>query len=178
MRWARYLRSLTEPYRTADKFAIFLRLRSLGRLRAERICSALRLLGELFCAFLFARFCREMLLSEQMPPPAFAVLLYRAVYFRFSRGLIAILPRGLDFCAYLRLLFPINSTPSSREPFYAPYRSRLFSRPSVDLAILRHVRAFMLCLGYFYTAFCLKFSSLRKFAGSPSSSFARISIFI
>jgi hypothetical protein len=82
-----------------DKFAIFLRLRGLSQLRAERICSALRLLGGLFCAFLFARFCREMLLSGQMQLPAFAVLLYRAVYFRFSRGLIAILPRGLGFCA-------------------------------------------------------------------------------
>jgi len=70
-------------------------------LRAERICSALRLLGELFCVFLFVRFCREMLLSGQMPPPNFAVLLYRTVYFRFSRGLIAILPSGLGF---LRLL--------------------------------------------------------------------------
>lgn len=86
-------------------------------MRAERICSTLRLLGGLFCAFLFARFCREMLLLGQMPPPVFAVLLYRAVYFRFSRGLIAILQSGLGFCAYLRLLFPINSTPSSREPF-------------------------------------------------------------
>ena len=87
-----------------DKFAIFLRLRGL---RAERICSALRLLDGLFCAFLFARFCRETFYRGQMQPLAFAVLLYRAVYFRFSRSLIAILPRGLGFCACLRLLFPI-----------------------------------------------------------------------
>jgi len=86
-----------------DKFAIFLRLRGLSQLRAERICSALRLLGGLFCAFLFARFCREMLLSGQMQLPAFAVLLYRAVYFRFRRGLIAILQSSLGFCACLRL---------------------------------------------------------------------------
>jgi hypothetical protein len=66
---------------------------------------------------LFARFCREMLLSGQMPPPAFAVLLCRAVYFRFSRGLIAILQSGLGFYDCLRLLFPINSAPSGREPF-------------------------------------------------------------
>lgn len=66
---------------------------------------------------LFARFCREMLLSEQMPPPAFAVLLCRAAYFRFSRGLIAILPRGLGFYDCLRLLFLTNSTPSSRKSF-------------------------------------------------------------
>ena len=32
-----------------------------------------------------------------MPPPNFAVLLYRTVYFRFSRGLIAILPSVLGF---------------------------------------------------------------------------------
>jgi hypothetical protein len=43
---------------------------------------------------LFARFCREMLLSGQMPPPAFAVLLYRAVYFHFSCGLIALFCRA------------------------------------------------------------------------------------
>ena len=87
-----------EPSLTARQ--INLRYFTLARsLRAERICSALRLLGGLFCAFLFARFCREMLLSGQMPPPAFAVLLYRAVYFHFRRGLIAILPRGLGFCA-------------------------------------------------------------------------------
>lgn len=58
-----------------------------------------------------------MFLSEQMLPPNFAVLLYRAVYFRFRRGLIAVLTHGLGFCAYLRLLFPINSTPSSRKSF-------------------------------------------------------------
>ena len=39
-----------------------------------------------------------MLLSGQMLPLNFAVLLYRAaVYFRFRRGLIAILPSGLGF---------------------------------------------------------------------------------
>ena len=108
-----------------------------------------------------------------MPPLSFTVLLYCAVYFRFRRGLIAILPRGLGFYDCLRLLFLTNSAPSSREPFYAPYRSRLFGRQPADLAILRHVRAFMLCFGYF-SAFGLKFSSLRKFAGSLLPSFTRV----
>lgn len=73
----------------------------------EHICSALRLLGELFCEFLFARFCREMLLSEQMSPPAFTALLYHAaVYFHFSRGLIAILQSGLRLLRLLAAVIP------------------------------------------------------------------------
>ena len=92
-----------------------------------------------------------------MQPLAFAVLLYRAVYFRFCRGLIAILPHSLGFCACLQLLFPINSAPSIRVPFFVPYRLRLFSRPSAGLARLLPTRAFMLCLGYFYIAFGLRF---------------------
>lgn len=102
-------------------------------------------------------------------PPAFAVLLYRAVYFRFSRGLIAILPSGLGFFACLRLLFLVNSTPSIRVirvPFYVPYRSCLFSRPSADLTRLRPTCAFMLCFGYF-SVFGLRFRLYANLLARP-----------
>ena len=72
---------------------------------------------------------------------AFAVLLYRAVYFRFRRGLIPIFLRSLGFYDCLRLLFLTNSAPSSREPFTRRI-VRAFLAVSADLTRSRPTCAF------------------------------------
>lgn len=134
----RYLRSLTEPYRAADKFAIFLRLRGLARgAYLQRFTPARRAILRI----LFARFCREMLLSGQMLPPAFCCFALPRRLFSFSSR------SDCYFTARLRLLrlyvavLPVNSAPTGCKPFTRRI-VRAFLAVSAGLARLHPTRAF------------------------------------